>query len=214
MKIKVCGITSVEQLNELQDIGVDYAGFIFYEKSPRFVGSHLLTGDHVKKAGLSVNKVGVFVNADEAQILKMVDEWGLDVVQLHGEESPVFCEKISNHVKTIKAFRVNDQELLSYKIAPYENVVDFFLFDAMGEQYGGTGNQFNWEVIADSNISKPFFLSGGIGPSDISSIISFVGKGINCFAVDVNSKFELQPGKKDMNMVKSFYGSIIKSMIR
>jgi phosphoribosylanthranilate isomerase len=214
MKVKVCGITSVEQLNELQEIGVDYAGFIFYEKSPRFVGSHLLTGDHVKKAGLSVNKVGVFVNADEAQILKMVDEWGLDMVQLHGEESPVFCEKISNHIKTIKAFRVNDQELLSYKIAPYQNVVDYFLFDAMGEQYGGTGNQFNWEVIADSNISKPFFLSGGIGPSDISSIISFVGKVINCFAVDVNSKFELQPGKKDMNMVKSFYGSIIKSMIR
>lgn len=214
MKVKVCGLTSVEQIKHLQEIGVDYAGFIFYEKSPRYVGSHLLTGDQVKKAGLSVKRVGVFVNAEEEEILKMVEEWGLDMVQLHGEESPVFCEKISNHVKTIKAFRVNEQELLSYKIAPYQNAVDYFLFDAMGEQYGGTGNQFNWDIIAAANISKPFFLSGGIGPSDVSSIISFAEKGKSCFAVDVNSKFELQPGKKDMNLVKSFYGSLNKSMIR
>ncbi len=214
MKVKVCGITSIEQLNDLQEIGVDYAGFIFYEKSPRYVGTHLLTGDQVKKAGLSIQKIGVFVNADIKQILKMVDEWGLDMVQLHGEESPVFCENISNHVKTVKAFRVNEQELISYKIAPYQNAVDYFLFDAMGEQYGGTGNQFNWDIIAAANISKPFFLSGGIGPSDISSIHSYAANDMNCFAVDVNSKFELQPGKKDMNLVKSFYGSLIKAMIR
>jgi phosphoribosylanthranilate isomerase len=214
MKVKVCGITSVEQLKDLQEIGVDYAGFIFYEKSPRFVGSHLLTGEQVKKAELSVNKIGVFVNADEEKILKMVDEWELDMVQLHGEESPVFCEKISNHVKTIKAFRVNEQELLSYKIAPYQNAVDYFLFDAMGEQYGGTGNQFNWDTIVTANISKPFFLSGGIGPSDMSSILSFRKKEMNCFAVDVNSKFELHPGRKDMNLVKSFYGSLNKPMLR
>jgi phosphoribosylanthranilate isomerase len=214
MKVKVCGITSVEQLNDLQEIGVDYAGFIFYEKSPRYVEAHLLTGDQVKKAELSINKIGVFVNANEKQILKMVDEWGLDMVQLHGEESPVFCENISNHVKTIKAFRVNEQELISYKIEPYLNAVDYFLYDAMGEQYGGTGNQFNWDVIAEANISKPFFLSGGIGPSDISSIHSYAANDMNCFAVDVNSKFELYPGKKDMNLVKSFYNSLIKPMIR
>jgi len=214
MKVKVCGITSVEQIKDLQEIGVDYAGFIFYEKSPRYVGAHLLTGEQVKKAGLSINKIGVFVNADEEQIIRIVDEWELDMVQLHGEESPVFCEKISNHVKTIKAFRVNEQELLSYKIIPYQNAVDYFLFDAMGEQYGGTGNQFNWDIIATANISKPFFLSGGIGPNDISSILSFSAKAMNCFAVDVNSKFELQPGKKDMNLVRSFNGSLNKSIIR
>ncbi len=214
MKVKVCGITSAEQLKELQEIGVDYAGFIFYEKSPRFVGSHLMTSDQVKKAGLSIHKIGVFVNAGEEQIIQIVDEWGLDMVQLHGEESPVFCEKISNHVKTIKAFRVSDQESLSYKIIPYQNAVDYFLFDAMGKQYGGTGNQFNWDVVVSANISKPFFLSGGIGPNDISSIFSFAAFNKNCFAVDVNSKFELEPGKKDMNLVKSFHGSLIKSMMR
>lgn len=214
MKVKVCGITSIEQINDLQEIGVDYAGFIFYDRSPRFIGSHLLTGDQVKKAGLSIQKIGVFVNADEEQIIRMVDEWGLDMVQLHGEESPVFCEKISNHVKTIKAFRISGQESLSYKIVPYQNAVDYFLFDAMGEQYGGTGNQFNWDIIASANISKPYFLSGGIGPNDISSILSFSANDFNCYAVDVNSKFELQPGRKDMNLVKSFYGSLIKSMIR
>ena len=141
----------------------------------------------------------------------MVDEWGLDMVQLHGEESPVFCENISNHVKTIKAFRVNEQELISYKIEPYLNAVDYFLYDAMGEQYGGTGNQFNWDVIAEANISKPFFLSGGIGPNDAQGIevLQKTKAGKSLTVIDINSQFEMAPGIKNLELIKTFINASI-----
>lgn len=208
MHIKVCGITSVDQLQALQEIGVDYAGFIFYERSPRYLGKHKLTAKVMADAGLEIKRIGVFVNEVEEKIIEAVDEWGLTMVQLHGEESPAFCEKISNHVKTIKAFRVNEMESLSYKVSAYQDAVEYFLFDAMGEQYGGTGKQFNWEIIKEAHIQKPFFLSGGIGPDDASSVLNLRDDNPFCHAVDVNSRFEIEPGLKNMLLVRQFVDSI------
>lgn len=210
MHIKVCGITRIEQLKELERIGVDYAGLIFYERSPRFVGKHNLIPKMVSDVDLSIKRVGVFVNEAEDKIIEAVNLWGLTMVQLHGEESPAFCEKISNHVKTIKAFRVNEMESLSYKVSAYQDSVEYFLFDAMGEQYGGTGKQFNWKLIKDANLQKPFFLSGGIGKEDASAVLSFRDNNSNCYAVDVNSRFEIEPGLKNMELVQEFVGSIKK----
>ena len=210
MQLKVCGITQLDQLLALQEIGVDYAGLIFYEGSPRFIGAHNFEASMIKKDEITIKRIGVFVNAKEDEILKAVDDWKLEMVQLHGEESPVFCEKISNHVKTIKAFRVNEEESLAYKVAPYENAVEYYLFDAMGKQYGGTGNKFDWKVIAEANIEKPYFLSGGLGPDDVTSIQAFKQTNDNCFAIDVNSRFEVKPGIKNIEIVKTFAERLLK----
>jgi phosphoribosylanthranilate isomerase len=210
MELKVCGITQLEQLLALQEIGVDYAGLIFYEGSPRFIGAHNLEASILKQNEITIKRIGVFVNAKEDEILKAVDDWKLEMVQLHGEESPVFCEKISNHVKTIKAFRVKEEESLAYKVAPYENAVEYYLFDAMGKQYGGTGNKFDWTVIAEANIQKPYFLSGGLGPDDVADIQVFAEANSNCFAIDVNSRFEVKPGVKNIEIVKTFAERLLK----
>lgn len=210
MKLKVCGITQLDQLLALQAMDIDYAGLIFYEGSPRFVGAHDFKPSDLKQDVISIKRIGVFVNANEDEILQAVDEWQLEMVQLHGEESPVFCEKISNHVKTIKAFRVNEVESLTYKVAPYENSVEYYLFDAMGKQYGGTGNKFDWKVIDEANIQKPYFLSGGIGRDDVDSIQAFVEANNNCFAIDVNSRFEVKPGLKNLEILRNFTESLLK----
>ena len=210
MELKVCGITQLVQLLALQEIGVDYAGLIFYEGSPRYIGAHNLEASILKQTEITIKRIGVFVNTKEDEILKAVDDWKLEMVQLHGEESPVFCEKISNHVKTIKAFRVKEEESLAYKIAPYENAVEYYLFDAMGKQYGGTGNKFDWKVIAEANIQKPYFLSGGLGPDDVADIQAFTQTNSNCFAIDVNSRFEVKPGIKNLEIVKTFAESLLK----
>jgi len=210
MELKVCGITQLEQLLALQEIGVDYAGLIFYGGSPRFIGAHNLEASILNENEITIKRIGVFVNAKEDEILKAVDDWKLEMVQLHGEESPVFCEKISNHVKTIKAFRVKEEESLTYKLAPYENAVEYYLFDAMGKQYGGTGNKFDWKVIAEANIQKPYFLSGGLGPDDVEDIQAFTQINSNCFAIDVNSRFEVKPGVKNIEIVKTFAESLLK----
>jgi phosphoribosylanthranilate isomerase len=210
MELKVCGITQSEQLLALQEIGVDYAGLIFYGGSPRFIGAHNLEASILNQNEITIKRIGVFVNAKEDEILKAVDDWKLEMVQLHGEESPVFCEKISNHVKTIKAFRVKEEESLAYKVAPYENAVEYFLFDAMGKQYGGTGNKFDWKVIAEANIQKPYFLSGGLGPDDVEDIQRFAQANSNCFAIDVNSRFEVKPGVKNIEIVKTFTERLLK----
>jgi phosphoribosylanthranilate isomerase len=210
MELKVCGITQSEQLLALQEIGVDYAGLIFYGGSPRFIGAHNLEASILNQNEITIKRIGVFVNAKEDEILKAVDDWKLEMVQLHGEESPVFCEKISNHVKTIKAFRVKEEESLAYKVAPYENAVEYYLFDAMGKQYGGTGNKFDWKVIAEANIQKPYFLSGGLGPDDVEDIQRFAQANSNCFAIDVNSRFEVKPGVKNIEIVKTFTERLLK----
>lgn len=210
MRLKVCGMTDIGQLKELEAIGVDFAGFIFYPKSPRYVTKAGLTPALLKKEKININRVGVFVNEDQDTVLRTVDSWKLDMVQLHGDESPRYCEHISNHVNTIKAFRIGAKDSIPYKTFPYNDVVDIYLFDTMGKQYGGTGEQFNWELLSNTPVSKPYFLSGGIGPNDVDQLDRFCLKERKLFALDVNSKFELTPGIKDMGKIKAFFNAINK----
>jgi phosphoribosylanthranilate isomerase len=204
-RIKVCGMTSTQQVQELDEMGVEFAGFIFYPKSPRYVFKSM-PANEIKHIKGKINKVGVFVNADADQILKTVDDCGLNLVQLHGDESPGVCEKIAKHVSVIKAFRISDDDLIEWKVREYHESADMFMFDTEGAGYGGTGKKFNWELLKEQNIGKPFFLSGGIAPDDAEKLKAFQKEEVakNLFAVDINSKFEVMPGVKDMEKVKRF----------
>ena len=204
MRVKVCGMTLPEQLEQLGPMGVTFGGLIFYPKSPRYVFKHLTTS-RIRKEN-SVNKVGVFVNAGIEEVLHMVDECRLHMVQLHGDETPKYCEKIADYVSVVKAFRISENDNIEWMIRPYMDVCDMFMFDTMGAGYGGTGKKFNWNMLKDASIGKPFFLSGGIEPGDEEKLKEFtslpIGKAL--FSVDINSKFEVTPGIKDMAKVKEF----------
>jgi phosphoribosylanthranilate isomerase len=129
MKIKVCGISDLKQLGELNSLKIDYAGFIFYKQSPRSVLGKL-TGKEVKELSLSIEKVGVFVNATEEEIMDQIDLFGLDLVQLHGDETASFCDRISQHVRVIKAFRIVDFDTnIDWLVKDYDEVCDYYLFD-------------------------------------------------------------------------------------
>ena len=205
MRIKVCGNTQLSQVHAMDEMGIEFAGFIFYHKSPRYVVGRI-DGAALKKAKLKINKVGVFVNAGYDEVMTYVEDYGLYMVQLHGDESPRLCEKISEQVPTIKVFRIKEGDNIDWKIREYRTVSDLFLFDTDWFNYGGSGKKFDWQVLDNAHIKKPFLLSGGIGIEDREALRSFAaGKhGENLFAVDVNSKLESSPGIKDMEKVKAF----------
>lgn len=204
MRVKVCGIAEEEQLQKLSTVGATFAGLIFYPKSPRYVLRHLTTSQ-IKKEN-NINKVGVFVNAAIEDVLHMVDECRLHMVQLHGDESPRYCEKIADYISVVKAFRVSDTDNIQWRIQEYMGVCDMFLFDTEGAGYGGTGKKFNWDKLKNVQVGKPYFLSGGIEPEDAQRLKEFAAQPESkaLFAVDINSRFELSPGVKDMEKVKTF----------
>lgn len=206
MRAKVCGLNSINQMMQLDEMGVNFAGFIFYPKSPRYVLKSIDKAALKKAKGQTINKVGVFVNEDPSVLLSMVDDCGLYLAQLHGDETPRYCEKIADYISVIKAFRLRDDDDILWKIKDYQEMVDMFLFDTAGAEYGGTGKRFNWEILLSLNINKPFFLSGGIGPDDIEALQSFSQSSVakDLFAIDVNSRFEIAPGIKDMAIVQPF----------
>lgn len=205
MRIKVCGNTQLEQVHALDEMGVEFAGFIFYHKSPRYVVDKIIPGQ-LKKAKLNINKVGVFVNADYDEVMNYVEQYGLHMVQLHGDESPRFCEKISLQVPTIKVFRIKEGDNIEWKIREYGNVSDLYLFDTDWSTYGGSGKKFDWKILEQAEINKPFLLSGGIGIDDVEAVKAFAAGNHSqeIFAVDINSKFETRPGVKNMEMIKTF----------
>ena len=203
MNIKVCGITEMKQLQQLDGLDIDFAGLIFYPESPRYVGDKL-NKKEVKKADFDLKKVGVFVNPEMIDVLDAIDDYGLEVVQLHGDESPEMCEDLSSEVEVIKAFRITGNEDIDKLVAPYDAVCDYCLFDTGGlkESFGGTGQQFDWNILSKAKIEKPFFLSGGIGVEDAARVKAF--KHPDLFGVDINSKFEAAPGVKDMKLILQF----------
>ena len=209
MRIKVCGMTEPEQVAQLAGLGVSFAGFIFYPKSPRYVFKNMTT-TQIRKEN-SINKVGVFVNSTIEEVLHMVDECRLHMVQLHGDESPKFCEIIADYVSVVKAFRLSENDSVEWMIRPYMEMCDMFMFDTMGVGYGGTGKKFDWSVLKNETIGKPFFLSGGIEPGDEGKLKEFAEEPVAkaLFAVDINSRFELSPGIKDMEKVKQFTKNLI-----
>jgi len=204
INLKVCGITQFKQLQQLEALNVDYAGLIFYKESPRYMGDKL-SGKEIKNADFDLKKVGVFVNPSYSDLLDAIDDYGLDIVQLHGNETPEMCQDLSEDVEVIKAFRIEDSSADIDKIVePYDAVCDYYLFDTAGlkESFGGTGKQFDWSILKKAKIEKPFFLSGGIGPDDAAKVKAF--KHPDFFAIDVNSKFETEPGVKDMASILKF----------
>lgn len=205
MRVKVCGMTKADEVRQLDELGVQFAGFIFYPKSPRYVFKHMPAAG-IKKIRGNINKVGVFVNADQQDLLRTVDDCGLYLVQLHGDESPRYCEAIANYVTVVKAFRLNDDDNIEWKIKNYMDIVDMFMFDTEGAGFGGTGKKFNWQLLRELNINKPFFLSGGITPEDAEELKQFSASPVarDLFSIDINSKFEIAPGVKDMQSIKQF----------
>ncbi len=201
MKIKVCGITQLKQLQQLDSLDIDFAGFIFHKASPRYVADKI-SADELQSADFDIKKVGVFVNADYDEIMEAVDGYSLDVVQLHGDETPALCEQLMEEVEVIKAFSIGDSDIaIDDMIADYDEVCDYYLFDTATKdgKKGGTGIKFDWNKLSKAKIEKPFFLSGGIRIEDIEQLKAF--KHPDFYGIDVNSKFEKSPGVKDMALV-------------
>jgi len=205
MNIKVCGITQLKQLQQLEALNIDYAGLIFYKESPRYMGDNI-SGREIKDADFDLKKVGVFVNPSYSDLLDAIDAYGLDIVQLHGNETPEMCEELSAEVEVMKAFRITPGDAVNMDgmLEPYDAVCDYYLFDTGGlkESFGGTGQQFDWSILKKAKIEKPFFLSGGIGSDDVQKIKAFSHP--DFFALDINSKFETAPGVKDMAAILKF----------
>ena len=209
MNIKVCGITQLKQLQQLEGLNIDFAGLIFHKDSPRYIGDKI-DKSALKNSDFDIKKVGVFVNPEMIDVLDAIDEYGLDVVQLHGNESAEMCEDLSGEVEVIKAFSVDGKTNIDELIAVYDAVCDYYLFDnsplqtapeAGGLQtvHGGTGQKFDWKILTKAKIEKPFFISGGISVDDIEALKKF--KHPDFFGVDINSRFEKEPGVKDMALV-------------
>ncbi|MET0462919.1 MAG: phosphoribosylanthranilate isomerase [Chitinophagaceae bacterium] len=209
MRIKVCGMTLPEQVNALDEMGVDFAGFIFYPKSPRYVGNKI-SPEKMKQIKGRIAKVGVFVNTPYEELMRTVEDYRLDMVQLHGDESAFFCEKVANYVTVIKAFRLSDDDPLDWMVRPFQESSDMFMFDTMGAGYGGTGKKFDWNVLKQANLDKLYFLSGGIEPGDETELIAFQKEEAarKLFSIDINSRFEITAGVKDMNKVEAFVKSL------
>jgi phosphoribosylanthranilate isomerase len=204
MNIKVCGITQLKQLQELDEIGIDFVGLNFYKESPRYVVGKI-AGEDIRDGDFDIRKVGVFVNENINKVMKTSEDYGLDIVQLHGDETPEYCKRLSEEVEVIKTFRINNEtKSIEDLIGNYDDVCDYYLFDTGGqaESLGGTGKQFDWNLLAKSSIEKPFFLAGGISLPDVVKVKTFDHPDL--FAVDINSRFEISPGVKDLDLVKMF----------
>ena len=205
MKIKVCGNTLPHQVTALDEMGVTFAGFIFYSKSPRYMVSKI-SPEKMRRIRGKIIKVGVFVNPAYEELMKTVDDYRLDMVQLHGDESPKFCDRIADYISVIKAFRMSENDSVYHMTQPYISVCDFFMFDTLGAGYGGTGKKFDWNALQESPPAKPYFLSGGIELNDKKKLEDFITTAAaeKLFAIDINTKFEISPGVKDLGSIKTF----------
>ncbi len=200
-----------ENILEVAALGPDYLGFIFYDKSPRYFDGI------IPEIPGKIKKTGVFVNATIHEITRKATQYQLQAVQLHGGEHAVFCRELRQvlpAVEIIKVFSVKDQFDFS-RLHPFEDDVDYFLFDTKGEQPGGNGYTFDWGVFRNYPSEKPFFLSGGIGPEETGLITGFLNSpGYNkvaalCHAIDVNSRFETEPGRKNTKQLHEFKSKIL-----
>ena len=199
-----------ENIRQLLALQPDYMGFIFYEKSSRFVGDKL-DEDLLKSFPFTTRKVGVFVNATASYILEMYKKYELDYVQLHGEELPDFCKNLKHKgVNIIKAFSV-DKDSYFGKLQNYKPYCDFFLFDTKGEKKGGNGTTFDWSILDKYDNEKPFFLAGGIDLEN--SINALEISGLKLHSLDVNSKFEISPAMKDIGKIEELMRILKPEMV-
>ncbi len=231
MKLKVCGMKYQDNIEHVAALQPDYLGFIFYEKSERNFDA-----DNIPKLSTSIKKTGVFVNAEIEFVLEKISKYNLQAVQLHGKESPEYCVNLQYAFKEATAKKknllpgnnadlktpTNVEKLEIFKVfsikdtfdfsvlKPYENTCDFFLFDTKGKLHGGNGYTFNWSVLNNYPSTKPYFLSGGLGLAEVEAIKAFTNSKASkyCYALDVNSKFEIKPGLKDISVLKTFINKV------
>jgi phosphoribosylanthranilate isomerase len=223
LQIKVCGITDINQALALDALCVDYIGFIFYAPSKRYVLNNVALTDLKIFIPTRAKKVGVFVNESIESIVNTVVAAGLDMVQLHGDEDALYYTLLKSkfnelaqekttinnkNIEVIKVFRVGDS---MPNLTPFENIADYYLFDTDSKMYGGTGAHFNWELLKGNTIGKPYFLSGGIGSNDVGGIevMKQTKAGKDLLALDINSQFEIEPGVKNLEKIKSFIDAIV-----
>ena len=204
IKLKVCGLTQLPQIQELISLNIDFLGFIFYEKSPRYVLDHLNLKQisEIKHQG----KVGVFVNESVEKIIENSEKANLNLIQLHGDEDEDFIiqlkKKLSKDIEIIKVIKVSNFENLQVdlqKISNLESRISNLLFDTDSNTFGGTGKTFDWNILNHLEIPKPYFLSGGISLENIHQLSTINQQP---FALDINSKFETEPGVKDVEKIK------------
>lgn len=198
--VKICGMKFPENIRSIADLQPDFMGFIFYPKSPRYAES--LDVDILNSLPKSIKKIGVFVNEELENILTIVFKYNLDGVQLHGSENVEICRKLKDTgLLVLKAFPIADA--YNFNVTKtYEGTCDYFLFDTKTEAYGGSGVKFDWSILNDYKGETPFLLSGGIATDDAEAILKiehpkFAG-------IDLNSKFEVSPGLKNVELLDVF----------
>jgi phosphoribosylanthranilate isomerase len=233
MKLKICGMKYLENIQQVAELQPDYLGFIFYEKSKRnFEGI-------IPEIPSNIKKTGVFVNEIKEIVISLIEEYQLEAIQLHGDESVEYIKDLKCHfehsreifkkeieslsakqkkklrqvqfdkpLEIIKVFGIKDEFDFSV-LEPYLDVVNYFLFDTKGKERGGNGVKFDWTVLKDYPFDKPFFLSGGIGVDDVEQIQIIRKTNLPIYALDVNSKFESEPGKKKVKELKKFKEFVI-----
>lgn len=217
-QLKVCGLTKMDQIQELISLNTDFLGFIFYEKSPRFVLNHLSLVEisEINHQG----KVGVFVNETVEKISEISEKAKLSFIQLHGDEDEKFIlqlrQILGNNIKIIKVIRIGNQSFdeLQKTINQQPSSVNYLLFDTDSKAFGGTGKTFDWQILNEIEIPIPYFLSGGISLENIKNLQNFVKVNMRenktltklntPFALDINSKFEIEPGIKNLEKIKTF----------
>lgn len=200
--VKVCGMRDAENIREVEALGIDLMGFIFWPKSGRYVSE--------RPAYLPTNckRVGVFVDEDIETVKRIAEDYALDYIQLHGHESPEYCAQLKG-LKLIKAFNIATTEDFK-QTESYTGIVDYFLFDTKGKSVGGNGDKFDWSVLSAYDDNTPFLLSGGIGPDDAEVLTSHFSPltSKKCVGIDLNSRFEIAPGLKDINKLKDFLNAL------
>lgn len=199
MIIKVCGLRDKKNIEDICSLDIQMLGLNFYKPSSRYVP--LYEEDTISQIPDSIAKVGVFVKEDLDTLKEKVESFGLDYIQLHGDESPAYCESASEIAKVIKVFRV-DEDFQFSEISKYEGLVEYFLFDTKTKQFGGSGKQFSWEKLDEYKGTTPFLLSGGIGPNDHEAINQISHKVF--VGIDINSQFEVAPVIKSKSQIDTF----------
>ena len=203
IKMKVCGMRDANNMLEVSRLHPDYMGFIFYPASPRYVGEDFQIPEQFPT---TTKRVGVFVNESTEAIVARMQQFKLDIVQLHGDESVDQCRALKSHTQVIKVFPIDDD--MDFAITrPYRTVVDFFLFDTKGKFFGGNARTFDWAVLSKYDQETPFFLSGGLNENNIKGLREL--SGLNLHAIDLNSGVEIAPALKDINKV-----SVIKEFLK
>ena len=235
MKLKVCGMKYVENIQQVAELQPDYLGFIFYEKSKRnFEGI-------IPDFSENIKKTGVFVNEYIEIVLSLIEEYRLDAIQLHGDESVEYINELKNQLNKSRALKIEENKSIKKKknqhyiaknaleiikvfgikdefnfdvLKPYLEVVDYFLFDTKGVARGGNGVKFDWTVLEKYPYKKPFFLSGGIGLVDVEQIQIIAKSNLPIYALDVNSKFESKPGVKKIEELQEFKNNVITNKVK